>query len=76
MEEIAVSKISSDPKYFYSYAQKYNTVSTSIGPLKDTNGKLTHDANDMANLLNEQFNSVFNTSNVPSVPHMCNVSSK
>ena len=60
MEDIAVSKINSDPKYFFSYAQKYNTANSAIGPLKDANGELTHDETKMANLLNEQFNSVFN----------------
>ena len=70
-EELAVSKISSDPKYFYGYAKKYNTADTSIGPLKDKNGELTQDESKMANLLNEQFNSVFNTSHPNTEKKVC-----
>ena len=71
LEDHAVSKISSDPKYFYSYAKKYNTADNSIGPLKDKSGELTHDESKMANLLNEQFHSVFNTSHPNTEKRVC-----
>ena len=61
-ENQAISKIDSDPKYFYSFANKFRTVNTCIGPLKNADGCLVQDETKMSNVLNQQYFQTFNDS--------------
>ncbi len=61
-EEIrAISRIKTDPNYFFRYAKKFSKCKNDIGPLCNANGGLVHDKNEMCNILVNQFKSVFST---------------
>jgi len=56
----ATSKIKSNPKYFYSYAKRFSKPKPKVGPLIDpTTNQLTNDNQQMANILQEQYKTVF-----------------
>ena len=58
-EEIkAAEKITEDPSYFYKYINSFKTSKTGIGPLEQ-NGSLTSNPEDMANILNDFFCSIY-----------------
>ena len=65
-EQKAVSKIKSNPKYFYSYAMSLSKTKSSINMLFDKNKNVTTDNKSMADTLQEQFQSVFSD---PQAPH-------
>ena len=58
-EKKAVDRIKTNPKYFYSYAQRFSKVKTGIGPLFDASKTLTACATKMSEILSEQNPSVF-----------------
>ena len=58
-EKRAVEKIKLNPKYFYSYAQKFSKVRVGTGPLLDATNTLTACPTKMSELLSEQYASVF-----------------
>ena len=58
-EELAVEKVKKNPKYFYSYAKKFSKKKSSISLLFDKDGIIKSDPKDIANLLQNQFLSVF-----------------
>ena len=58
-EEIAVTKIKTDPNYFFRYAKKHSICLNEIGPLMGHNKTLTSDKYEMCCSLLYQFNSVF-----------------
>ena len=58
-EQQAVSKVKENPKYFYSYAKKFSKKKSNISLLYDKNGNIKSDPKDIANLLQNQFLSVF-----------------
>ena len=59
-----LQKLKKNPKYFYSYAKKYSKTKPKVGPLMDPVTKsLTGDSLRMANILQEQYKSVFKTPN-------------
>ena len=58
-EARAVDAIKRNPKYFYSYAKKFSKTSCGIGPLSDKNGNLSSNPPKMAELLSEQYSSVY-----------------
>ena len=58
-EEQAVEKVKKNPKYFYSYAKKFSKKKSSISLLFDKDGNIKSDPKDIANLLQNQFLSVF-----------------
>ena len=64
-ENKATTKIKSDPKAFYNYANATRKIKTKIGPLKYTSdsGNVTFESGSrkMANILNSQYQSVFTT---------------
>ena len=64
-EEIAVSTIKTNPKFFYSYAKKSRKAKSRVGPLFDKEGVLQNDSNIMANLLQSQYSSVFSDTKNP-----------
>ena len=58
-EQQAVSTIKSNPKYFYSYAKRLSKSKSTVAPLKNANGILTNDPQEKANILQDQYKSVF-----------------
>ena len=58
-EQRAVSTIKSNPKYFYSYAQRLAKSKSSVAPLRTAEGTLTDDPREKANILQRQYKSVF-----------------
>jgi hypothetical protein len=58
-EHQAAEKLKSNPKYFYSYAKKFSRKKTNINLLFDKNGNIKSGPKDIANLLQDQFFSVF-----------------
>ena len=54
----AVSKILDNPKFFFSYAKKFAKQKSNVGPLL-SNDQLTCDPLEKANILPEQYKSVF-----------------
>ena len=61
-ESIAVSRIKSDPNYFFRYAKKFSISKSDIGSLMNPlTMMLTSDKLDMSRILINQFNSVFTT---------------
>ena len=42
MEGKAVNSIKTNPKYFFTYAKKFSTVKSSIGPLLDSGSQRTY----------------------------------
>ena len=65
-EKKAVEAIKENVKYFYSYAKKKSKVKTKVGPLinKKTD-KITTDSIEMADLLADQYDSVFSSPSSP-----------
>ena len=60
-ETKAVNAIKKNPKYFFSYARKFSSVKISIGPFVDAANKLVTDSLRMAEMLSEQYKSVYST---------------
>ena len=55
--------IKTNPKSVYAYVRSQSKVKDSVGPLKDSNGKLVSEKEEMCNFLNEYFGSVFTSEN-------------
>ena len=60
-ETKAVNVIKKNPKYFFSYARKFSSVKISIGPFVDAANKLVTDSLRKAEMLFEQYKSVYST---------------
>ena len=58
-EQLAVSTIRSNPKYFYSYAKRLSKCKSTVAPLRNGEGLLTNDPQEKANILQDQYKSVF-----------------
>ena len=56
-----IAAIKKNPKYFYKFVRKNSTIRAGIGPLQDEEGNLEPSNKKTSELLNEQYNSVFNT---------------
>ena len=54
-----------DPKFFFSYAKRFSKLKSNIGPLLDKEGKLHSDPQKMADMLQDQYTSVFSDPNCP-----------
>ena len=65
MEHRAVAAVKKNSKYFYSYVRKFSKVFTGIGPLTDAAGNVITCSISMAQLLAEQYCSVFSTPKEP-----------
>ena len=63
----AVEAINKNSKYFYSYAKKHSTTPSTIGPLEGADGETTDDPLAMAEILNEQYASVFSSPMVATI---------
>ena len=55
----AVRAVKDNPRYFFSYAKRFSKFSSTAGPLKSSDGSLTQDPKEMADLLQRQYLSVF-----------------
>ena len=66
-EALAVSRIKANPKYFFSYAKSLSKLKSSISMLFTSDGNITNDPSEMANILQDQFTSVFSDPNAPNV---------
>ena len=58
-EAIALKNIMENPRYFYSYAKQFAKQKSTVGPLLTENGDLENKPKDMANILQNQYSSVF-----------------
>ncbi|XP_068227731.1 uncharacterized protein [Palaemon carinicauda] len=58
-EEVAVGKVKSNPKYFYSYAKRFSRQKQTISMLFDESNNICTDPQLIANILQTQFKSVF-----------------
>ena len=65
MEGKAVQSIKSNPKYFFSYAKKFSAVKSAIGPLLNAAKELISCPAKMADILSDQYKSVFSTPRTP-----------
>ena len=65
-EKKAVSVLKSNPKYFFSYAKRFSKLKSNTGPLKDDKEILHNDPEEMVNLLQKQYTSVFSDPSSPS----------
>ena len=64
-ENRAINAIKRNSKYFYTYAKKFSKTSTRIGPLKDKQNNWIHKSSEIAELLSNQFKSVFSIPDTP-----------
>ena len=60
-EAKAIKFIKTNPKYFYSYANRYSKTSNRIGPLMNENGENVYSNKEISELLRKQYDSVFST---------------
>ena len=58
-ERKVVEAIKINPKYFYSHVKKHSKVKSSVAPLAKSDGSLTVDREEKANILQQQFSEVF-----------------
>ena len=59
-ETLAVTRIKSDPNFFFRYAKKFSICTKAIGPLLHPVTQLmTDNKTEMCNIVLDQFNSVF-----------------
>lgn len=66
-EDKAIQAIKRNPKYFFTYVKKFSKVKPAIGPLLDKNNSYIVESIDMANLLKDQYSSVFSTPKEPPI---------
>ena len=58
-ERRAIDTIRENPKYFYSYSKKHAKRKSTVGPLIDKDNKLQQDHKKIADMLQDQYTSVF-----------------
>ena len=58
-EKKAIEKISSNSKYFYSYAKRFSNIKVGIGPLLEAGNSLVSCPKRISEMLSEQYSSVF-----------------
>ena len=61
-ETNVLEKIKENPRYFYSYAKRFSKRPSTIGPLLNDKNELEADPKKMADLLQQQYSSVFSDS--------------
>jgi hypothetical protein len=66
-EQKAVQKVKTNPKFFYSYAKSFSRIKSSISMLFNNDDQIVTDKTKMADLLQDQFTSVFSDPNSPHV---------
>ena len=60
-ESQAIEKIKTNPKFFFSFAKRFSKVKVGIGPLIDSTKKLISAPRKIAEVLSEQYSSVFSS---------------
>ena len=60
-ERKAIEKIRSNPKFFFSFGRKFSKVRIGVGPLINTAKRLISNPAEIAEILSEQYSSVFST---------------
>ena len=60
-EQKAIAAIKRNPKYFFTYVKKFCKTRPAIGPLLDRAKQFVVDNEGMANILSEQYSSVYST---------------
>ena len=68
-EKKATESIKNNPKFFYAYAKKHSKSKSKVGPLRDKNNSLIYDADRIANILQDQYTSVFSVPSENDVTH-------
>ena len=58
-EDTVISKIKSNPKVFYSFAKSHSVIRNDISSMRDNAGIITQNPEKIANILQEQFSSVY-----------------
>ena len=58
-EQEAINSIKSNPRYFFSYAKKFSKIKSKVGPSLNENNQYTSSCSEMANLLKNQYKSMF-----------------
>ena len=58
-ERSAISNIKKNPKVFYGYAKSHSKMRNDIAMMRDKTGKLTKDYQEISNILQDQFSSVY-----------------
>ena len=66
-EQKAVSKIKSNPKFFFSYAKSFSQTKSGVSMLFDENERITTDPKEMADILQKQFASVYSDPDASSI---------
>ena len=59
IETKAISKIMENPRFFFSYAKRHAKTKSTVGPLLNNDKNLEDDPKKMADLLQQQYSSVF-----------------
>ena len=64
-EKKAIAKMKTKPKFFYKYVKKFSKVKQSITQLFDKKGEIQTNSKDLADILQNQFISVFSSPENP-----------
>ena len=67
-EQLAVKAIKTNPRFFFAYAKQFSVKKTKVGPLVNKNNEFTDSSYEMANILSEQYASVFSVPSGKSSP--------
>ena len=60
-ERRAIEKIKTNPKFFFTFGKKFSKIKIGVGPLMNTAKKLIAAPTKMAEMLSDQYSSVFST---------------
>ncbi|VDI42580.1 Hypothetical predicted protein [Mytilus galloprovincialis] len=70
INDIINPELSANPKRFWGFIKSKKCESVGVSPLKDTDGLTYSESEKKANILNDQFSSVFNTSeDIKTIPN-------
>ena len=72
-EKVALNKMKSNSKFFYSYAKNFTKIPGSVGTLEDKGGRLVSDPAEKARILSEQYSSQFTEPDPAFIPSVTNV---
>ncbi len=67
LERNAIQNMKQDPKAFYNYTRKFSKTPSIIGPFINNEGQYTSVANEMAEMLSQQYKSMFSKPDVSKV---------
>ena len=64
-EKLAIKAIKTNSRFFFSYAKQFSITKTKVGPLLNKINEFTSSSYEMANILSEQYSSVFSEPSSP-----------